>query len=592
MKISLIIISTFLSTAVSLAQSIETIEEIQVTATRRPAAIGDVSAAITIVSAEDIQKVKLVTDALAAQPGVFLQQTTPGQGAAIIRGLKGSEILHIVDGFRLNNAIFRNAPTQYLALVAPGSAQRIEIVRGAPTSLYGSDAVGGVLQVVSRMPSFESRGSRKNLYLAYDSADLGKVARVSYEAGNERFSGLVSGEYLQSGNRRIGGGGRIAPSNYESKGARIALQARPDQDNQWLFDVQFATQPATPRIDELVPGFGQTDPSSSEFLFAPNERTFVHLQNRRSNWLGSADWNFALGWQQIRDDRTTRDFGSTIRRYEQNSSDLFGLTINATNGTDWGSWVAGAEYYYDEVRSQRQEEEINLGSVSEVASRFPDQSNMQQAAIYGNLQYDVTDRHRISAGIRFSAIGVDIPGIGLIPKTDVDQNDVSFDLGWVFDLAGATQLVANVGYGFRAPNIFDLGTLGERPGNRFNVPNPDLKSERITQLDVGIRHGGQEWSVDATAFVLHYTDRISSILTGTVTPAGRDVVQSRNIETADIYGLNSRCVTTGPRCLWLMLCSTTSGASKRKRMEYQYQQIACRQSTAAWVCNMSGRINS
>ncbi len=102
------------------------IEEIQVTASRRPVARSEVAAAVTVVDAEEIRGLKLTTDALAATPGVFLQQTTPGQGAAIVRGLKGSEILHLVDGLRMNNAIFRNAPTQYLALVSPASVERLK----------------------------------------------------------------------------------------------------------------------------------------------------------------------------------------------------------------------------------------------------------------------------------------------------------------------------------------------------------------------------------------------------------------------------------------------------------------------------------
>jgi outer membrane receptor protein involved in Fe transport len=85
--------------------------------------------------------------------------------------------------------------------------------------------------------------------------------------------------------------------------------------------------------------------------------------------------------------------------------------------------------------------------------------------------------------------------------------------------------------------VFDLGTLGERPGNRFNIPNPDLKSERITQFDIGIRHYGDRWQIDAVAFALHYTDRITSVLTGGITPDGRDITQSRNIDTADIHGI-------------------------------------------------------
>lgn len=96
------------------AQTTDTgsIDEIQVTATRRPLEASRVSSALTVIDGADVVNEKLATDALASAAGVYLQQTTVGQGAAIIRGLKGSEILHLVDGLRLNNTIFRNAPTQ------------------------------------------------------------------------------------------------------------------------------------------------------------------------------------------------------------------------------------------------------------------------------------------------------------------------------------------------------------------------------------------------------------------------------------------------------------------------------------------------
>ena len=95
------------------AASESEIDEVVVTATRRAVSSEQVSSALTLVSAERVKAKKLVTDALAANVGVYLQQTTPGQGAAIIRGLKGSSILHLVDGMRLNNAIFRSAPPQH-----------------------------------------------------------------------------------------------------------------------------------------------------------------------------------------------------------------------------------------------------------------------------------------------------------------------------------------------------------------------------------------------------------------------------------------------------------------------------------------------
>jgi len=533
---------TTITTASAQEAAEESIDEIQVTATRRPLAEGDVSAALTLINVDNIRGTKIITDALAAQPGVFLQQTTPGQGAAIVRGLKGSEVLHLVDGMRLNNAIFRNAPTQYLALVAPGTVDRIEVVRGAPASLYGSDAVGGVVQVLSRIPSFAGPGTRGNAYLAYDTADLGKVIRGSFDIGNERLAGLISGEYLQTGNRRIGGGERVAPTGYESKGARIALSATPDDEQSWLFDFQYASQPATPRIDELVPGFGQTEPSSSEFLFSPNDRLFAHLRHTRANWLWSADWNFDAGWQRIDDDRITRDFQSQFRRREKNSSDLFGITASAAGhirNTGSGSWIVGAELYHDRVRSQRSEENISSAQVQELQARFPDDASMDQAAIYANILQSLGDRHSLSGGLRFSVIGVDLPQTSITPAASVDQDDISADIGWVFDVNERSQFVANLGYGFRAPNVFDLGTLGDRPGNRFNIPNPDLESERIVQLDAGFRHHEEFWDLNVMLFALHYTDRITSVLTGAVTPTGRDVVQSRNVESADIHGVEA-----------------------------------------------------
>jgi outer membrane receptor protein involved in Fe transport len=244
-----------------------------------------------------------------------------------------------------------------------------------------------------------------------------------------------------------------------------------------------------------------------------------------------ADWTVDAGWQRIVDDRVSRNFGSQIRRHEENSSDLFGLTMNAAKETNDGSWIIGIDYYHDRVDSQRVEQDILSGQTQTVQPRFPDGSTIDHLAVYGNVLRSLGDRHSISGGLRFSTIDTDL-GV-----SSTDQDDVSADIGWLFDLTPGTQLTANIGYGFRAPNVFDLGTLGERPGNRFNIPNPDLGSERITQFDVGLRQHRDELDFEITLFTLHYTDRIASVLTGAVTMDGRDVVQSQNVSSADIRGI-------------------------------------------------------
>jgi outer membrane receptor protein involved in Fe transport len=98
------------------------------------------------------------------------------------------------------------------------------------------------------------------------------------------------------------------------------------------------------------------------------------------------------------------------------------------------------------------------------------------------------------------------------------------------------QLVANAGFGFRAPNVFDLGTLGERPGNRFNVPNANLDSENVLQGDIGLRRYSKRWRMELMLYWLRYEDRITSVLTGEITAAGRDVSRSENAARASIRG--------------------------------------------------------
>ena len=335
----------------------------------------------------DVLAEKLTTDALSDQVGVYVQQTTPGQGAAIIRGLKGSAILHLVDGMPLSNAIFRSAPTPYLALVPNTAVERIEVVRGTPASLYGSQAVGGVVQVVSRIPQFDSADTRirRDLLMSFDTAELQKSIRAIVDIGNNRVAGSISAEYLATGNRKTGNGTRISPSGYHSKAIRMLLSATPTASRSWLFDLQVLEQPSTPRIDELVPGFGQTEPSSSEFFFEPSRRLFAHVRHAREKGALGLDWQFDAAWQRVDDDRVSRDFAAPTRVREENRSDLYAFSLNAS-GAKASAVVdyCGIDYRTDEVTSSRTEEDIATSSLAAVVPRFPNGSIIDEAALFAN----------------------------------------------------------------------------------------------------------------------------------------------------------------------------------------------------------------
>lgn len=495
----------------------------------------EVSVPVSLVSDEQLLLQKLTTDVLLEKTGVFLQQTTPGQGAAIVRGVKGSAVLHLVDGMRLNNAIFRSAPTQYLALVPSSALQRVEVIRGTQTSLYGSDAIGGVVQLVTRVPEFSSQEveSRADAFVGLGSAEQERLLKLTVDAGNNRYAASFSAEYQENGDRQIGGGERIKPSAYDAAGGRLMLLATPSELDSWLLDLHFYEQGETPRVDELVPGFGQVTPSSSEYAFNPNQRSFVHLRRAKTSGGTGVDWNFDLAWQQIVDDRTTRDFESPLRIRESNRSDLYAASLSAAGSTESYEWIVGAELYFDRISSARTSTDISTAQTVDVTPRFPDQSSMQQLGVYGRIDRRFGSRHLMSFGLRYSDIEVDLsPG-------KVPVSDLSGDLGWIFDLDDRVQLVANLGFGFRAPNVFDLGSLGNRPGNRFNIPNDSLDSEHVLQGDFGVRMMSDSWNTELVVFSMHYYDRITTVLTGASTPTGRDVVQSVNGAESSIHGVEA-----------------------------------------------------
>lgn len=521
-------------------------ESVIVTATRTEESILDVKEAITVIDPEDIERLapELLAEMLRGVPGAFFQQTTPGQGIPIIRGLKGSQVLHLVDGMRLNNAFFRNAPNQYLGLVDAYATSRAEVVRGSAPSLYGADAMGGVVSVLTREPQFDGSEWLKQgrFYGSYNSVDNSLTGRLDLAGGNESkaLSGGVT--YQNHDDRRAGGGDTIKPSAYEVRAADIKWRQDLGEQSELMLSAQYLEQPSTPRIDELVPGYGQEHPASEQYQFMPNKRSFLHARYRlqgQSRWFSQFEAHLAR--QVITDDRLTQDFGAPEFTREFSESSLDGLTLQFN--TPWGDGsgqelIWGFEYYKDDISSSRFRVDQSSGNSRQVRSRFPDGSAMDSAALYASNHWQ-WDRFDLTAGLRYSSFKITLPATSEVDPVRLTPTDLTGDFHLGFDLRPGIRLVANVGRGFRPPNIFDLGTLGSRPGNRFNVPNPDLKPESVWSYDLGIKSSSSHWQVEAYAWYADYRDKISSRFTGEETAEGRLIVQSDNLNEAVLYGVES-----------------------------------------------------
>jgi outer membrane receptor protein involved in Fe transport len=524
-----------------LAGDARDLDAIQVTATRRAESVYAVPAATTVVDAAHIRAAAAQTaiDLLHGEPGTYVQQTTPGQATVVVRGLKGSEVLHLVDGFRLNNAFFRNAPNQYLALVDAQALERIEVVRGPASTLYGGDAMGGVVHMLTPESRLDGGPSSHGRWRAqYASADRSWQSRL--EGGATRrdlaVSGGISGQDVDT--LRVGGGERRPHTAFEAHAANAKLQWRPADAYELQLQAHWLEQPSTPRVDELVPGFGQNLPTSSEFAFEPQVRRFVQARYRfRGEAVAFDRLEAQLGRQTIVDDRRSREYEARVRDREANSSRLDGVSLVAGKGLGAHELSYGVELYEDTVRSARRREDLDTGAVTVRAPRFPDRSRMRQWGVFLADDWQL-ERIDLSGGLRYSRVDTRLPG-DAATGVAVGQGDLSGNFSLGVSLGEAWKAVANLGRAFRPPNVFDLGTFGERPSGRFNVPNSQLQPERVTTIDFGLKHRGARWQAEAFVFASRYRDKITSVLTGETTDSGRAVTQSRNATRLDLRGFEA-----------------------------------------------------
>jgi len=523
----------------------DALEHVQVTATRTNKQDIDISAAVTVIEEDMVLKLApdVIAEMLRGQPGAFFQQTTPGQGIPIIRGLKGSQVLHLVDGMRLNNAFFRNAPNQYLGLVDSYASDRMEVVRGSQGTLYGADAMGGVVNILTPEPGFneDQWQQETRLYGSYDSVDDGWVLNARTTGGRQGWGFTGGATYQDHSSRTSGTGEKLVPSAYKSKAADLKFVIDSSERTSLMLAAQVMEQPSTPRYDEMVAGFGQQEPSSEQYLFKPNRRTFIHARFRydgQSNWFDQVEAHLAR--QVITDDRITQDYGSPVIATENNRSTLDGVTLQFNSNFDSGiSLVWGAEYYTDAVDSGRFRQFEAGDSRTEVRSRFPDGSSMDSAAVYFSGEWLNTDKLNLNAGLRYSWFDISLPANENYDDVRLKPSALTGDIHAVYALNSGFKLVANLGHGFRPPNIFDLAALGPRPGNRFNIANTDLDSETVWSYDLGFKAESDTLELEVFAFYLDYSDKITSVFTGDTTEDGRFIVRSENRNDVEIYGLEA-----------------------------------------------------
>ena len=510
------------------------LDPLQVTAGRQPESQYQVPQSVTVLTGADVAEIspQVIAEALAYQPGAFFQQSGPGQGIVIVRGLKGSEVLHLVDGMRLNNAFFRNSPSQYIALVDPQNVGQLELLRGPNATIYGSDAMGGVMHLVTPEEHFDGDGIdwRGRLRTRYDSADLERSGRAQLAAGTRALSVAGGFSFSEFGQRRLaepgqspdGSGGvfledRVNDTDYLSRAWDFKTLWTPDGGHELMLAVQSFDVPALQRYFQTVPGYGGGAPSRAIAEFR-NDRRFYHLRYRQALPIGFLEQvEIHAARQVMNDDRLDRRQDNSRDEFTFNRSTLDGLTAQAETSFTAHRLRYGLEYYTDAVDSSAYRESppgsgtVTYPNGTTFFSPFPDGSRADDLGAWMFDEWHGIENWLLEAGLRYTRHETDIARGDRAFGAKLTHDDFTASLGARYALTPALAWTANVGRGFRAPNLFDLALVGQRANNRVVIANLALEPESVTTYDTGLKLRTGGWVGEFSVFYSDYRDRIVTV---------------------------------------------------------------------------------
>ncbi len=497
--------------------------------------------------------------------GVQVQQTSAGQGAVILRGLIGNQVLLLVDGVPLNNGTYRDGPGQYLATIDPETVERIEVIRGAASVLYGSDAQGGVVNVITKTHPFEGARSLR-VAGAVSSADDAWRARLSGGAVWSRFSLALGGSLVSAGDLRAGGEvGPQVPTGYDAAGfdAELVYHVNGLHEIKGVFQ-HFGMQDV-PRYDRYVTFRAPVPGADAEHVFEPQARQLAYVR-----------YTFSPGGAALTRLETTislttqREGRSRIRLQDDGEPDTTrtvwrddvytpGVAVIGTStlgvGTRLLQLTWGGDYYHDRLVSEGLEQDLltnaetplyrNTTSGPIPTGSFPDGANADRLGLFVAAAGDAADWVRLSLGARWGTFRNDAEvGTELGGHVVNTASALTGQLGAVFRPAHDWRVAARLAGGFRAPNLYDLTRAGPVPGG-VALPNPDATPERSLGGELGVRYTTRRAALDVTGYytrITDFIDRVPGQFEGDTLFNGERVFQGRNVGTARLYGVEAEAL--------------------------------------------------
>ncbi len=578
---------TQLKYIIYLTENGNSLDEVVVSASKFEEKRKDVVQKIQVIRSSDLQNMNQTStaDVMSNSGNILVQKSQQGGGSPIIRGFETNKVLMVVDGVRMNNAIYRGGHIQNIITLDNSIMDKVEIVYGPGSVVYGSDALGGVMHFYTKNPLLSENGSIKvkaNAYTRYTTANSGFAEHADISVGGKRFGSLTSFTYSNYGDLKQGTQRNPLYGNFGSRpwyvksidgvdtkitNADTNLQvgsaySQYDLLQKFMFkqsskvshiiNLQYSNSSNVDRYDRLTQKSG-ANPKYAAWYYGPQKRIFGSYTLNLSN--SNRFYNHAriiLGYQNIEESRIDRKFTKVMENHRIEKLDIF--TFNADFDKKIGRHELryGIDAYFNNVNSTAFVKDIKMDTIGALDTRYPDGgSKMYSAATYFTHTLEINEKLILNDGIRFSNVNLTSNFINQqffpFPFSSVTQNHhaLNGNLGLIYMPCSSFRVNAGFSSGFRAPNVDDMSKVFESTSGNIVVPNPTLKPEYTYTYELGLTQTiNKRVQISVNGY---YTNYINGLSTSSSTFNGQDsimfegsmskVTSTVNSRKAYIYGL-------------------------------------------------------
>lgn len=503
-------------------------DEVVVSASKFEEKQSEVPQQTMVIKSKDMEYINAQNagDVLQQSGNVFVQKSQLGGGSPIIRGYEANKVLMVVDGVRMNNAIYRGGHLQNIITLDNNMLERVEVVYGPGAVMYGSDAIGGVMHFHTKKPKLSTDGnlqSNGGSFYRFSTVNKEETYNFNINLGYKNIASLTSftnstfGDLMTGANRDAAYGDwgkrliytqRINGKDSIVKNSNPNLQVGTGYNQQdflqkiliktgnitHIANLQYSTSSNINRYDRL------TDPkgaglNSAEWYYGPQNRLMSSytMEYIPTNTTFFDKARLIYAFQNIDESRISRKFASLNRDSRIENVKVHSINLDFNKNISKHEIRFGVERITNFVNSTANRYNISTGATSILDTRYPDGgSKMTSLGIYLAHTIELSKQLIITEGIRFSNYELNSKFNGIagfnFPFASITQNASAFNgnIGIVFQPGNDWKFSALTSSGFRAPNVEDMTKVFESVPGTIIVPNANLQPEYNYNFEAGI----------------------------------------------------------------------------------------------------------